>query len=526
MPGFRIADDIFRNAACTHTKVHKIPHAQIDELLRSCSMLFDALDRDDAFQRNLARRLWMLRATILFTLLPFDHVDLDLGQLAETVLGLAVRVPAVAEHAHQINKIAMFLRQHPSNPKHARIIELLDDDHLHGRRTAIITALSPGIVPGWPAAIFDELQAHPSAPTIITSRKVLTSCVFDRIVLPSNGRNCSVRMNYDFNYACRAKVLDVFIYGRENFRPPKRLFLPRCPMFGTITRPDAPAEDMSVERIDGWVNDEFWAAIRNDHGEIPGNVAGPVHEAVVKARYVMFADGRGTFLLEDRKVIEISDLIDGRATVDDMTGRYPRKHASDLEEGDLVVLRLSGSGDYLEKVADGIIRKDGKNDLRQRATDWKSALRAALALRGVDIVAERLRSRGYPLSFPDYVWTWTTDLVIGPRNEGEFRELIEIVAELGQLTGRNPMEYASERWRLMHELKGYQRRAGSLIRQAMLERITELIKSNARIGDFMYISLPDVDAGEMGILRVSAVDRDTAIVPYTKINHFDRIESY
>lgn len=523
MADIRIIDAIFQNAGHFSTEIYRISHAPIEELLERCSKMFDSLERDDPFQRDLSRCLWTLRATILFTLLPFDHSDLGINGLSHTLLELANRVPAAIKHAEQIDKIIKLLRQHPSNPKRNRILEILDNDHRHGRSVAVITALSPGIVPGWPLAIFKELKLHPAAPTLITSRKMLVSSIFDRIVLPSNCWNCSFELNYDLNYGCRARVLDVFLYGRESFRSPKRYGLPKCRLFSVSARPDTSVEDMPPEKIDGWVNEEFWSAIRSVHGAIFDSAAASTSEAIVKARYVIFSDGRGTFLPEERKVIEISDLIDERATIEGLGGGYPRKHVSDLVEGDLVVLRLSGSGDYLEKVADEIISKEGKGNLRQRATDWKSLLHQTLQQHGADKVAEKLMERGFNLSSPGYVWVWTTNMVISPQNEVEFHALMDIVSELGQISGRNPAAYASERWGLIRELKKYHLKAGNVIRQAMLKRIAALIKSNTRIDKFMNISLPDVDAGEMGILRVSAVDHSTVYVPYTKINQLEQI---
>lgn len=526
---FRVADAIFQHALCPHREVHKISYAPIDELLKGSSMMFESLERDDPFQREIMRRLWVLRATVLFTLLPFDHENLGLENCARSLLEMARCVPSAMEHAERVNEITRYLQQNPANPKRERITELLDKDCLHGRRTCIVAVLSPGVVPGWPPAIFEELRAHQAMPTIISSRKVLFAGVFDRTILPSNGRNCSTQMMHDLNYACRSRTVDIFTYAREYFRPPSRHILPPSRVFSMPVRPEEPEESEEehfLEKIDGWHNEEFWTAVRKNYGAVSCPVTSAIPEAVVKARYVIFANATGTFLPEDRKVIEISDLIDGRATIQDFGGRYPRKHASDLEAGDLVVLRLSGSGDYLEQVADGLIRTDGKGNLRDRATDWKAVLRTTLELHGADTVAKRLAAIGYPLSFPDYVWVWTTDLIISPRKEGEFRDLVGIISELGQLRGKDPLEYAASRWRFIRELKQYHLQAGNLIRKAMLSRLTDLINERACIDDFMQISLANVDAGEMGILRVSAVDCDTAIVSYTKINHFDRIGSY
>jgi hypothetical protein len=78
----------------------------------------------------------------------------------------------------------------------------------------------------------------------------------------------------------------------------------------------------------------------------------------------------------------------------------------------------------------------------------------------------------------------------------------------------------------MEELKSYHRKAGQLIRQSLLEEVAVLIAEKTEVRDFLRIDLPGVDAGEMGILRVSATDHETVWVPFSRIHHRERIEDH
>jgi hypothetical protein len=123
-----------------------------------------------------------------------------------------------------------------------------------------------------------------------------------------------------------------------------------------------------------------------------------------------------------------------------------------------------------------------------------------------------------------YIWVWTTHLVISPENQATFIALMECIDKY--LPESNPRAYAIKRWELMEELKSYHRKAGLLIRQAMLKHVEKLIAEKTEVGDFLRIVLPGVDAGEMGILRVSATDHETVWVPFSRINHRERIEDH
>jgi hypothetical protein len=294
---------------------------------------------------------------------------------------------------------------------------------------------------------------------------------------------------------------------------------------GELRPGDSRAADVVENRIeiDDWATESFWTSIRSRYGALSGERAESDREAVVKARYVVFANGTGAFLPEERKIIEISDLLDGRAAIEDIHDKYPRKHASELEEGDLVVLRLTGSGDYLEQVADSMMSKEGKADLRSRATQWKHALKGVLEAHGSEKIAEMLKREGYVLSGHRYIWIWTTDLVISPQNRDEFHTLIRAVCSLGGLPGAVAAEYASVKWELMRELKRYHMQAGRQIRDAMLSKLSQLISERTVIREFHRIVLPGVDAGEMGLIRVAAVDDQAALIPYSQINRFESI---
>ncbi|UTP22123.1 hypothetical protein NMB33_17600 [Burkholderia sp. FXe9] len=76
----------------------------------------------------------------------------------------------------------------------------------------------------------------------------------------------------------------------------------------------------------------------------------------------------------------------------------------------------------------------------------------------------------------------------------------------------------------MELVKGYQHRAGGEIRTALLERVRKLIAERQRIETVLSIALPGVESGQMGLLRVSAIDGQSVRVPYSTLFHKHSVE--
>ena len=69
-------------------------------------------------------------------------------------------------------------------------------------------------------------------------------------------------------------------------------------------------------QVDQWAHDSFWESIRARHGDTtPLSDRDPLP---VGARFVLFADGSGAFLPEDRSVVEIADRFDRGVNFDAM----------------------------------------------------------------------------------------------------------------------------------------------------------------------------------------------------------------
>ena len=80
MSVFATTSRIFENVRVSKITRHELQNSSVSKLMRASSELFRLLDRTDAVQVEVSRRLWVLRSTVLFTLLPFADPALALCQ--------------------------------------------------------------------------------------------------------------------------------------------------------------------------------------------------------------------------------------------------------------------------------------------------------------------------------------------------------------------------------------------------------------------------------------------------------------
>jgi hypothetical protein len=195
--------------------------------------------------------------------------------------------------------------------------------------------------------------------------------------------------------------------------------------------------------------------------------------------------------------------------------RFPRRLVNQLSVGDLIVLRTSGSGDYLIDVAKALMEKNGKSNLYNTALSWKKMLKCGLNNYGSDYIASRLAKKGYKINGHKYIWMWTTNLVIRPQSQSLFYELIGILEELDCSEDfTNPLSMVDDWWKEMKEIIRYHMLAGREIRKSLLSRLSEMVKQGVMITDKYSLTLPGVNAGEMAVFRVNGIDSKTIDLPY------------
>jgi hypothetical protein len=414
-----------------------------------------------------------------------------------------------------------------ANPKRDTLLTLLHEPTHSDLPLSVLANVCGSPTPGWPASIDPESDFGLAALKLIRRKRQTSDSLYARLIIPGNPWLAPRSLLFDVLYGGRTSEVIVVGYRSEHSSLPAPKEIPRNHFFPVTTGNSLQIHEPRelgevIQADDKWAHESLWVSIHAQHVDLT-----PISDSdfTVEAQFVLFADGSGTFLPADRGVVEVSDLFETGSKFDITEEKLPRTLVRDLNEGDLVMLRLSGSGDYLDDVANSLMQLAGEAGLRQSALQWKERLENAIKRHGEGVVAMNMRGLGVRLRSPQYLWEWAGHAVMAPHDRQTFQHLI---ATTWQLEGLGidyaPEIYANARWDEMERLKAYHHKAGTVIRAALLARVRELVAERRHIETVESIELPGAAAGRMGLLRVAAIDTKTRRVPTSTLFQLTKVK--
>lgn len=514
------------NASACHRKLSVVDFGAMSAVSKACSSIFAQVDRDDPIQRAAARDAWLVKSSLMLTALPFDDPRLALGDLMKRLGEASDSVPGLRGPVNDLAVLVHQLASAATNPKRNRLLELLAGPAATGDPVAILANVCGSPTPGWPTSIDGKCDFASAEVELVRLKRQTKGSLYARLFIPGNPWFAPRGLLFDLLYGGRASDIVVLAYQAERVSLPAPRKLPTGSVFPSIDAPDQQlyeaVEPDTDTQLDQWAHESFWTSIHAQHADIAPQSE---KDVTVDAVFVLFADGSGAFLPSDRRIVEVSELFETGASFDIAEDKLPRTSVRDLEEGDLVMLRLSGSGDYLDDVADSLIEQAGETGLRARALRWKDRLHEVIKRHGEGVVAMKIRRHGVKFRSPQYLWAWAGDAVMAPHDRETFRCLIAAVWELeGPASSEDPRTYADLRWGEMERLKAYHHKAGVSIRAALLSRVQALVAERRHIDTVESIELPGLAAGRMGLLRVAAVDTKTRKVPVSRLYQLGKVK--
>jgi len=514
------ANKIFSNAEAKEHRQHTIPgFLPVQKIISETGKCFSVLkNEDDDAVKSLKWFLWNLRQAVTFSLLLFDSPQLSLGEMVRQLKEKREYYPTVNESLLIIIEASDFLLENPHNPKREIIFDLLQECHESNEKHALVSILARGRVFGWDDSLYEEIRKISPSCSIISSKNTLRTDAYDKIIIPSGGRSSPI-INELVNCSY-GRVTETVAYDRENIFIPNRKSLPVSTLnFTSIKEAEIKVvngDDELENGITEWEKTEYWESFRNRYGIT--NETDHELQYVVTARLIILPGNKIVYLRDDKKVINLTGIIGENKNYLRDLKRFPRTIVKNLSEGDLIVLRTSGSGEYLFDISDMLMKKSGKYDLINKALEWKKYLYKALTTEGSVRIFNLLKEKGHDFSSHVYLWTWTTQEVIGPANDSKFYELIAILDDLGYLPKElDVLQYAEEKWNLMKELKKFHRQAGLYIRKELLNEMKRVLESGVPIEDQLTLNLKGVSSGALSVLRVVGVDPATQTLPYSEM---------
>lgn len=519
----QFASGIYENVKNSHINLVKFENSNIQLLQKNISYLFSLLDRGDPIQNEISLRLWVLRSTILFTLLPFNDERLSLLSQVKELQDLVDGFPEMTSSIGIIKTILIKLHETGVNPKREWFLNSTSESNNSANQyIGLLSNLSSSRSPGWSSEVMNELKLLKQDVYFINSFHDLKHSLFKRIVLPCGCINTPHRILYELFYSGRARQFDVLLYQGESFNVPKRLSLPvnnrlsarfeKSNVEKVITEIN---ESSSIQTIDDWINNSFWNEIHGGNRNIGENL--------IPAHYVLFKNGTGTFIPQDGRVQTLYEDDTYSFSEDDLKSIA----AKELHEGDLVIIRVGQSGFLLDSATESIMLKTGTHNLYEEATQWKSSLEALLLTHTWEDVVVELDARGVNVPIST-LQRWAGYEGIGPRNEKDFNGLIRLLIDKGKidLATETIEQYSRKTWNSLQSLRGLRHKAGNEIRQELFKALSKRLgEMNGPIGDKTSINMEFDDTAELQILRVFQVDQNQSYVSSSRIGRIDDLRS-
>ena len=449
--------------------------------------------------------VWRLRSTVLTSLLPFGHPEINLDTKAKVVAAALNGFPSTRALGSEIEAHVKKMVTYPDSPKADIVRSFLRDRQ---GKIGFVTNTVRGRGSGFDQSVRHDLSRINRGLQFIESEADLYSNDYDNIVLCSGGRNCPLSNSLWLGYHC--SQLDLMLYRGEGRLVVSRPRLPQgTRVLISLVSAGGAGEDADEESVgETRFDDAYWQYLRRsarDASVYQSHSEGA--DLSVSARLVLLSQEQKVWLAADRKVLAGSSK-----SLDEDSFRYVP--LSQLKEGDYIALRTSGDGDIVREVADTLLASTGQADLRRRALDWKPALLLAIEKHGVDALARDMQHQNVEIRNPEYIRIWTTDIVMRPQKLEKFSILMRTVQKRGG--GLNPQhidEYVSSRWQMMDEIDSYHMKAGFKIRRELLQVLKERFR-NEPIGDFLRLQIPTLGNASMSIFRVYGVDSQTETVPF------------
>lgn len=500
----------FRNAAMARVRQVRVESPYVGAVLRVCGQVFQLLDHSDNHQASISRKLWEFRATIMFTLLPFDSLELGLHARLKAITSDTDQIPEMVNAVNNLVKSVQTLLDHPDNPKYQRIKTMPDYmiDTAAQKKTGFLSMMAMGRTFGWPATDSGCLDAA-GAIRVIDSRKALASMVLDRIIIPGTCHYLSNTLFTNLFYQGCVGTADIFLYPGERFSLQHRLSPPESPVFRgrlTATRIACIKEfftvvDESTGNDDDDMKKRFWQ-LTHDGQKTPLPGYKP-------ARYVLFKNAHGLFVPKGAGVL----VWRGGNSAED--GELESMPVDRLAEGDWLVMQPSDTGYLLDLESAG----EGFDHKMEETCDWRPALDALrLTINDEQITTEMLAVGAHGLSLEQSVRNWADGSVYGPGCQRELRALLLVLIRHGKIAVHGDIDqYVTNHWKGLQELRAIRHRAGHNVRRDIHRQLSNLIGKLVNLDESQSILL---EGGAcVQLCQVVALDDQTSWVPASRLLH-------
>lgn len=508
--------EIFKNASSTQVDVYVVSDPTVEGFLRATNTVFRRIDRQDDQQIEISRRLWLLRATVLYTLNTFSYPRLGLNDQAKELVDSVQGYPDLLSDVNVIFDRVKGLLNLQENPKKVFLdkkIVALDGV------TMLMTRMSGGGSPGWPdrkegGVVFSGLEVK----TFHSVAELNNLPV--QIIIPGGIRNVPIELAQKVFFSSVTSSIIVCSYQGEGFKLPTRLDMRSDNILLGVAPVEVrnfsvePCGDQVSDEIDTWVNEQFWIGLHGGDRES--------RDGKEASRYVLFSNGMGCCFPEAGSVLSTKNVTSSIGEFDIRNTKVSR-----LADGDWILLREGYAGSNLDETSDMLLEERGDEALLEKATDWKLALDALTLTKSFQEISTGLELLGSVVN-PRVIRQWLNDEVLGPANLNVFDALIKYMAAEGKIKHAGPdlNEYITSRWNLLQEFRGLRHKAGNIIRKKLIDRLVDLIgAADLASTACTEFKISNDESSSLLFLRVEMVDNAISYVSPSRFGQLDDLRS-
>lgn len=204
---------------------------------------------------------------------------------------------------------------------------------------------------------------------------------------------------------------------------------------------------------------------------------------------VNFVGGWLAFYRTGHKVITATNIISQSSE------KIETKLPEELIEGDFIVVRES-SRDLIREMADILLKKNGKEDLRNLAKKWKEALEIEQLFSNPEEIYKKLVAAGCTRGY-QAVKSWLTDEdIIAPQQLADLNHIAEA-------TGSELMREMNEQiFAAARSVKAAHVRAGRILSAQLKTRISSVLENYGDIDPFNIWEPIEIDVEDVGTARI------------------------
>lgn len=274
----------------------------------------------------------------------------------------------------------------------------------------------------------------------------------------------------------------------QNLRTIERSFTTNKLQISSSRFVPAPVELEEIPRTDEFAEIELVLRENKYRHYVPseGQTAG---SETVEAIPVSYVGGYLAFYRTGHKVISASNIIENDG--DKIEPKLP----NELKMGDFIVVR-EAARDLVKEIADVLLQRAGKAELRSLALKWKEALEIETLFNSPDEIYERLQKVGCTRGY-QAVRSWITDEdMISPQSKQDL-EHIAAVTESGVLK-----EMLDQVYEAAQAVKTAHVQAGRVLSLQLRNRVVAALREYGDIDPFNIWEPIEMQVDGVGLVRI------------------------